>query len=163
MNLYKTDKARQGMLPLYQWTYRRLQSKGPLWLFYNVLHRVFCFMYNCDFSRQAKIGKGLYIGHPYCIVLNPRTVIGDNCNLHKGVTIGRESRGPREGVPVIGNNVWIGINSTLVGNIKIGDDVMIAPNSFVNCDVPPHSVVVGNPCTIHPRANATEAYILNPV
>ena len=114
-----------------------------------------------EISVQNQIGKGLYIGHPYGITLNPSVVIGENCNLHKGVTIGRENRGPRKGTPTIGSNVWIGINATVVGNITIGDDVLIAPNSFVNCDVPDHCVVFGNPCIIKPKENATEGYINN--
>lgn len=85
--------------------------------------------------------------------------IGDNCNLHKGCTIGRENRGKREGSPTIGNCVSIGINSTVIGKISIGNDVMIAPNSFVNFDVPDHSVVIGNPGIIHHKENATEGYI----
>ena len=105
----------------------------------------------------------MYVGHPYCITVNADAVIGNNCNLHKGVTIGQENRGHRKGVPTIGSCVWIGINSTVVGNVSIGDDVLIAPNTFVNCDVPPHSVVFGNPCTIKPRENATEDYINNRV
>lgn len=55
--------------------------------------------------------------------------------------------------------MFVGINSTLVGDIHIGNDVMIAANSFVNFDVPDHSVVLGNPATIHHKENATEAYI----
>ena len=51
----------------------------------------------------------------------------------------------RKGTPVIGDEVWIGINSTIVGNVKIGNDVLISPNSFVNCDIPDHSIVFGNP------------------
>ena len=47
----------------------------------------------------------------------------------------------------------------IVGGITIGDDVLIAPNAFVNFDVPSHSVVVGNPAVVHPRENATEGYI----
>lgn len=53
----------------------------------------------------------------------------------------------------------IGINSTIVGNIVIGNDVMIASNSFVNFDVPDHSIVVGNPGVIHRKDNATDKYI----
>ena len=67
--------------------------------------------------------------------------------------------GGRQGVPVIGNDVWIGINPIVVGKITIGDDVMIAPNSYVNCDVPSHSIVFGNPCIIKHRENAAEVYI----
>lgn len=127
------------------------------------MHKYYCNKYKCEFPWQAKIGKGLYIGHPYCITLNPKTVMGNNCHLHKGVTIGQENRGRRMGVPTIGNCVWIGINSTIVGNISIGDDVLIAPNSYINCDVPSHSVVFGNPCVIKHRENATDGYINNQV
>ena len=79
------------------------------------------------------------------------------------MTIGQENRGRRKGVPVIGNRVWIGVNSTIVGGITIGDDVLIAPNSYVNCDIPAHSVVFGNPCIIKQREKATEGYINNTV
>lgn len=75
------------------------------------------------------------------------------------MTIGQENRGKRKGTPVIGNEVWIGINATIVGAVKIGDDVLIAPNSYVNCDVPSHSVVYGNPCIIKPARHATIDYI----
>ena len=116
---------------------------------------------NIELSYRTEIGKGLYLGHAFGIVVNPAAKIGENVNLHKGVTIGQENRGPRKGAPTIGNKVWIGINATVVGRITIGDDVLIAPNSFVNCDVPSHSVVFGNPCIIKHRDNATEDYINN--
>lgn len=67
--------------------------------------------------------------------------------------------GGRKGAPRIGNEVWIGVNVTIVGKITIGDDVLIAPNTYVNCDIPSHSVVFGNPCIIKHRDNATEGYI----
>lgn len=101
------------------------------------------------------------MGHAFNITINPKAVIGDWCNIHKGVVIGQENRGKRKGVPHIGNKVWIGINAAIVGNITIGDDVLIAPNSYVNCDVPSHSIVFGNPCIIKHRDNATEGYINN--
>ena len=59
----------------------------------------------------------------------------------------------------IGDNVWIGTNSVIVGNIKIGNDVLVAPLTFVNFDVPDHSVVIGNPAKIIFKENATEGYI----
>lgn len=95
------------------------------------------------------------MGHVYNITINPSAVIGDNCNIHKGVLVGQTNRGGRNGVPKIG------INACIVGNVTIGDDVLIAPNSYVNCDVPSHSVVFGNPCVIKHRDNATEGYINN--
>lgn len=117
--------------------------------------------YGLEISPETKIGKGLYLGHAFNIIINPKAVIGNNCNIHKGVLIGAENRGIRKGAPTIGNKVWIGINSAVVGKIKIGDDVLIAPCSYVNCNVPCHSVVFGNPCIIKHKENATEGYINN--
>ena len=105
------------------------------------------------------IGEGLYIGHAHNINVHPQATIGKNCNLNKGCTIGRENRGKRNGVPTIGNDVWVGSNAVVVGKIVIGDDVLIAPNAYVNFDVPSHSIVVGNPGRIISRDNATEGYI----
>ena len=101
----------------------------------------------------------MYLGHPYNITVGSGVVIGDYCSLHKGCTIGSENRGKRCGAPVLGDRVYVGINATIIGNIKIGNDVMIAPNSLVNFDVPDHSAVLGNPGTIHHKENATEGYI----
>ena len=112
-----------------------------------------------EIFKTTKIGKGLYLGHAYNITINPNAVIGENCNLHKGCLIGQENRGARKGTPVIGDKVWIGINAVIVGRVNIGSDVLIAPNSYVNCDVPSHSVVFGNPCIIKHKDNATEGYI----
>jgi serine O-acetyltransferase len=97
---------------------------------------------------ETKIGKGFYIGHFGRIIIHPKAIIGDNVNIATGVTIGQTNRGSRKGVPVIGNRVWIGTNSIIVGAITIGDDVLIAPNCLVNTDIPSHSVVSGNPATI---------------
>lgn len=109
--------------------------------------------------ETTRIGKGFYIGHMGHIVINPEAVLGDNVNIAAGVTIGQENRGKREGAPVIGNCVWIGANAAIVGNIRVGDDVLIAPNAYVNFDVPSHSVVIGNPATASFRENACEGYI----
>lgn len=103
------------------------------------------------------------MGHAYGITINANAIIGQNCNIHKGVTIGQESRGKRKGTPIIGNRVWIGVGAVIVGKIHIGDDVMIAPNSFVNTDIPSHSIVFGNPCIIKHRDSATQDYIINTI
>lgn len=120
-------------------------------------------MYGLEISYGANIGEGLYLGHAFNITVNPNAVIGKNCNLHRGVLIGQENRGRRKGAPTIGDRVWIGVNAAVVGNINIGDDVLIAPLSYVNCDVPSHSIVLGNPCVVKHKDNATEDYIINQV
>lgn len=62
-------------------------------------------------------------------------------------------------MPTIGDEVWIGVNATIIGKVTIGDGVLTVLNTFVNCDIPSHSVVFGNPCIIKHRDNATEGYI----
>ena len=104
-------------------------------------------------------GKGLTIGHWGRIIVNPKTIIGDDFSISSGAVIGRDVRGRRAGVPKIGNRVCLKVNAVVVGKITIGDDVLIAPNAFVNFDVPSHSVVVGNPGIIHSKMNATEGHI----
>lgn len=108
---------------------------------------------------HTRIGEGLVLVHCGDIAVNNEAVLGRNCTLYQGVTIGMEFRGERKGNPVIGNNVWVGSNACIVGNIVIGDDVLVAPLSFVNFDVPSHSIVIGNPAKIIHREHATKDYI----
>lgn len=108
---------------------------------------------------NPNIGKGLIIGHYGRIIINGSVVFGEQIYITHGVTIGRNSVGKRKGVPIIGNRVRIGANATIIGNVHIGNDVLIAPNAFVNIDVPDHSVVMGNPCVIHHKENATRGYL----
>lgn len=112
-----------------------------------------------DFYRNPNIGDGLVIGHIGRIIINGQAVIGKQLMITHGVTIGRDIRGKRRGSPVIGDRVCIRANSTVVGNIHIGNDVLIAPNTFVNFDVPDHSIVIGNPARVIHRDNATEGHI----
>lgn len=117
------------------------------------------YKYGISLSRSNQIGPGFLIGHWGRIVINGNAVIGEDFVVSCGVVIGMDMRGGRKGTPTIGNRVCIHSNSCVVGKITIGDDVVIAPNTFVNFDVPSHSIVIGNPAVIHPRENATEGYI----
>ncbi len=161
-DVIKQDRSRyKGKeMPLFQRLLRRAQcAHGLSRLFYKALYRLASHSHQVEIPVDCKIGPGLYIGHPYGITINSRVVMGANCNIHKGVTIGQENRGPRKGTPVIGNQVWVGIHATIVGGVTIGDDVLIAPNTYVNRDIPAHSVVFGNPCIVKPREHATEHYV----
>ena len=117
-----------------------------------------------DLPFSAKIGKGLLLLHPQNITFNSKCVIGNNLTILKGATIGatKDSEGNNL-VPIIGDNVYIGINAVVVGNITIGDNSMICANSFVNFDVPNDSIVLGNPGIIHKKKNASKLYIKNEV
>ncbi len=118
--------------------------------------------YGIEIKTSTKIGKGFIMTHAYNITISPYAQIGENCNIMKGATIGL-SNGRHPGAPIIGDRVYIGLNATLLGGISVGDDVLIAPNTLVNKDIPAHSVVIGNPCMIVHRENATGPYIKYPV
>lgn len=123
------------------------------------MHRIYMYKYGFQIPVGTKIGKGFYIGHFGTLVINGKAEIGDNCNVAHNVTIGQENRGKRKGFPVIGNKVWIGTGSVIVGKIKIGNNVLIAPNSYVNTDVPSNLIAIGNPLKIVKKDNAIEGYI----
>ena len=96
-------------------------------------------------------------------MFNPGVIVGKNVDCLNGVLLGQIDSGVKAGTPVIGDNVFLGTNSIVVGKIKIGNDVLIAPGAYVNFDVPDHSIVIGNPGKIISKQNATEGYIASPV
>jgi len=141
--------------------YKRSSIAG---FFYRLIYTRYKYKFGFQIPFNTQIGKGLFLGHFGMIIVNGKASIGDNCNIEHGVTIGQANRGRLKGNPVIGNNVWIGTGSVVVGNIKIGDNVLIAPNSYINRDIPSNSVVFNKSALeIIPNENAVEGYINNPV
>jgi serine O-acetyltransferase len=98
--------------------------------------------------RECNIGAGLYIGHFGTIILPRYGRIGRNCNIGQNVTIGIVVKGAKRWTPTIGNRVFIGAHSVIVGNITVGDDAMICAGSVVMRSVPARGVVMGNPAKI---------------
>ena len=135
----------------------------PLKMYYTGLLKLMSYRTNIQIPARTKIGEGFYIGHSGRVIINPEAELGKNMNVSTGVVIGYENRGKRKGAPKFDGDCWIGANSVIVGNVKIGEDVLIAPLTFVNFDVPAHSIVVGNPAKIISRENATEDYICDRV
>lgn len=103
-----------------------------------------------ELPRKLTIGKGLSLYHGQALVVNKNTVIGAHCVLRNSTTIGHKkladgtfSRSPR-----IGNYVDIGANVCIIGDITIGDNVIIGAGAVVTKDIPANSIVVGNPARI---------------
>lgn len=162
-------KGTKGLLkglsyPGFRYTYllRKVSQhrKNSLALgFYKLLLSKYRFKYGFEISPDARIGDGFYLtSHCSPVIIGP-IKMGKNCNVSHCVTIGRGITGARKGRPTIGDHVWIGPGSIIVGNINIGNDVLIAPNTFVNFDVPDHSIVIGSPGKIIVKENPTEDYI----
>ncbi len=123
---------------------RRLASK-----FYG-----FCYLFVANLTKiwlppQATIGADLHIvNNEGSLSIHPDTVIGNRLGVMHNITIGTNMRG---GAPVIGDDVFIGVNSTVLGKIRIGDRVRIGANTAVTTDVPSDSIAVGSPARIYPR------------
>ncbi|WP_318443414.1 serine O-acetyltransferase [Photobacterium leiognathi] len=100
--------------------------------------------YGIQISPKVDCGYGLYIGHGMSIVINPSVKIGNNVNLSQFVTIGSNDGN----AAVIGDNVYIGPNTCIIGKKNIGNDVIIGAGSIVTKDIPSFSVVAGNPFRI---------------
>lgn len=96
-------------------------------------------MFSCDYGISV-----IHFGH---IIVNGGARIGKNLNIYPGVTIGQVKGNPQL-TPIIGNNVWIYANAMVQGNISIGNNAVIAPNSVVTHDVPANAIVAGVPAKI---------------
>jgi serine O-acetyltransferase len=101
-----------------------------------------------DISFDAVIGKGFYVGHYGGIIIGEGVMIGENCNISQGVTIGVGGRNEKRGSPKIGDRVYIAPGAKIFGEITIGDDCAIGANAVVATDVPDRAVLGGVPAKI---------------
>ena len=103
------------------------------------------FFTGIEIHPGAKIGKGLFIDHGMGIVIGETTVIGDNCTIYHGVTLGGTGKDKYKRHPDLGDNVIVGCGAKVLGPIKIGNNVKIGANAVVLKNVPDNSTVVGVP------------------
>lgn len=96
-----------------------------------------------ELNHKAEVGPRLRLHHGYGLVVHESAVIGSDCTLRHGTTIG--NRRESDDCPVIGDRVDIGCSSVIIGRIKIGDDAKIGAGSVVLHDVPAGCTVAGNP------------------
>lgn len=122
-----------------------------LFFWYLMIYRFFVeWVLGVELPRKLVVGKNLVFYHGQGLVVNFKTIIGNDCVLRNGVTIGHKklADGSLSGCPVIGNNVDIGANACIIGDITIGDNVSIGAGAVVIKNIPANSVVVGNPARI---------------
>ena len=144
---------------LYMFCWRKIKSKSLFTIFFKLILKYLRRHYHIEIPYSVEIGGGFFMDHAYNITINSKAKIGSNVTMFKGSTIGCDLNGS----PVIGDSVYIGLNCTIVGKITIENDVLCCANSFINFDVPSHSIVLGNPGSIHYKENATNGYLLNMV
>lgn len=104
-------------------------------------------IFSCDIPYKATIGRGTTFPHDALgVIIHPNSVIGENCKILQGVSIG--GRSGYTDVPVIGNNVTIGANAVILGPIQVGDNSVIGAGSVVIHDIPKNCTVAGVPAKI---------------
>jgi serine O-acetyltransferase len=106
---------------------------------------------------SAQIGRRLVIEHSGAIVVHGNAVIGDDCIIRQGVTIGNQRMDRPFDAPRIGNRVNIGAGAKILGAVHVGDDVDIGANAVVITDVPAGALAVGVPARIVLRRKPHES------
>ncbi|CUI08227.1 serine O-acetyltransferase [Massilia sp. P8910] len=138
------------------------RGSGGLWKLAHYgarfMHKHYTFKFGISIPYDTRIGPGFYIGHFGGIVVNSQAVIGRNCNISQGITIGQLNRGERKGVPTLGDNIYIGPGAVIVGAISIANGCAIGANAVVTRDLGENSVAVGIPARVI-STQGSEGYV----
>jgi serine O-acetyltransferase len=127
---------------------RRLPSKAlraPLAAATRALHVLARNFYGIEIPFSAQIGRRVVFEHQHGIVVHGNSVIGDDCILRQGVTLGIRRMDQVSEAPVLGKGVSVGAGAKILGNVKIGDYANVGANAVVLKDVPTCAVAVGIP------------------
>ena len=119
--------------------------KQLLWIICLLWQKLIEITTSISIPSSVFIGHSFYIGHFGTIIINANAVIGNNCNISQGVTIGVSGRGANRGAPIIGNNVYIGANAVVAGKIVIGNNVLVAACSLLTQNAVENGVYSGVP------------------
>lgn len=127
--------------------YKKAHGGGIVW---NTIYKLYTeYILGCDIPASTQIGEGFEIFHSaHASVVSPGTIIGKNVSLRQNTTIGAKGFDSAEKSPIIEDEVTIGPNVCIIGNITIGKGATIGAGAVVVKDVPPNTVVVGNPAKI---------------
>ena len=99
----------------------------------------------------ATIAKGRFIDHGMGVVIGETTIIGDNCTIYQGVTLGGTGKEKGKRHPTIGNNVMIGSGAKVLGPFSVGDNTKIASGAVVLSEVPDNCTCIGVPARVAKR------------
>lgn len=122
--------------------------RAPLSILYRALFRKIRNTYGIELPYSAQLGRRVVIEHQSCIVIHGDCVIGDDCIIRQGVTMGNRYLDRPFDAPKLGKRVNVGAGAKLFGNITIGDDANIGANAVVLIDVPPGATAVGIPAKV---------------
>jgi serine O-acetyltransferase len=103
------------------------------------------FLTGIEIHPGAVIGERLFIDHGMGLVIGETAIVGDDCHLHQGVTLGGTSTRRIKRHPTLGNGVTVGAGAQVIGAVTVGDHARIGAGSVVVANVPPYATVVGVP------------------
>ncbi|MDB5886082.1 MAG: serine acetyltransferase [Polaromonas sp.] len=160
--------AHEGVLSLGFWAlqvyrlghlryrFRSRLVRWPLAALHLVLAKLAEMLCGVTIGVSATIGRRLVIEHSGAIVVHGQAVIGDDCIIRQGVTIGNQRRDRPLEAPHIGSRVNIGAGAKILGSVRVGDDADIGANAVVISDVPAGALAVGVPARIIVRTRSHE-------
>jgi serine O-acetyltransferase len=122
--------------------------RARLRLLARMLSQLARFLTGVDIHPAATLGHRLFIDHATGVVIGETAVVGNDVTMYQGVTLGGTGKGHGKRHPTICDNVFIGNNANVLGNICIGQNSRVGAGSVVLTDVPPNSTVVGVPAHI---------------
>ena len=117
--------------------------KKHLYFISRLLSQLARFLTGIEIHPGAVIGRRLFIDHGMGIVIGETSIIGDDCTIYHGVTLGGTGKEKKKRHPTLKNNIIVGCGAKVLGNIVISDNVKIGANSVVLKDVPKNWTVVG--------------------
>lgn len=106
------------------------------------------FFTQIEIHPGATIGRGIFIDHGSGVVIGETAEVGDGCTIYQGVTLGGTSLSHGKRHPTLGRNVVVGVNSSVLGAIVLGDNAKVGGGSVVVKDVPANATVVGVPARV---------------
>ena len=122
--------------------------RAPLSVLYRALYRGMRNFYGIELPYSARVGRRVVIEHQSGIVIHGNTIIGDDCIIRHGVTLGNCRLDRPFDAPTLGNRVNVGAGAKVLGAISIGDDAQIGANAVVRHDVPSGALAAGVPARI---------------
>ncbi len=117
---------------------------------------VTCVLTGSECSLSATLGCGLFIPHPFGIVIGSGSVIGNNVSIYQGVTLGRKNQ-LEDAYPTIEDNACLYAGAKILGPIRIGRNAIIGANAVVTKDVPDNMIAFGVPAKTLSRGDSDDA------
>jgi serine O-acetyltransferase len=125
----------------------RLWGWGLCWLARFTSH-IGRWLTGIEIHPGARIGRRFFIDHGMGVVIGETAVIGDDCTLYHGVTLGGTSWNKGKRHPTLGRGVVVGAGAKILGPVTIGDGAKVGSNAVVVKDVPAGATAVGIPARI---------------